>query len=81
MNAPAPLLDGVVVAIGDRRLVGAYALAGVDVRHAPDPGAVRLAWEALAQDVALVVLTADAAAALGGEADRLGAPVTAVIPT
>ncbi len=64
---------GRMAAIGERALVEGYALAGVTVVVAEDPAAVRRAWQALAADVSVVVLTEAAAAALDGPAggDRM----------
>jgi vacuolar-type H+-ATPase subunit F/Vma7 len=58
-----------IVAIGEGALVGGFAFAGVHVEAADEPERARAAWHALPEDVALVILTATARAAL--EADLL----------
>jgi vacuolar-type H+-ATPase subunit F/Vma7 len=69
---------GSVVVIGER--VRGWALAGVTVVEAGDPDAVRAAWDGLGTDVAAVLLTTGAAAALSAQlADRFW-PLVAVIP-
>jgi hypothetical protein len=64
-----------VAVIGERPLVEAFGLAGAHVLAAESAAAVRAAWEALSDDVGLVVLTKAAAAALvasdGPEPDGL----------
>ena len=49
-----------VAALGRWTELAGYPLAGVAVVDARDPEAVRRAWDALADDVALVLLTAEA---------------------
>ncbi|MFF2200388.1 V-type ATP synthase subunit F [Streptomyces sp. NPDC058145] len=73
---------GTVAAIGARTDVGGLALAGVDVLVAEDPDDVRRAWRRLPRTVALVILTAPAAEALGAgvtEPDP-SRPLTVVMP-
>ena len=63
-----------IVVIGERTRVVGFALAGARAFEAERPGAVRAAWEALDDDVEVVVLTPSAAEALGdtaGPAHRL----------
>jgi vacuolar-type H+-ATPase subunit F/Vma7 len=55
---------GSVAVIGDEPLVRGFALAGALVFAAGDAGEVLDAWRALPDDVALVILTEAAAAAL-----------------
>lgn len=81
MNEPAALVEGVIVALGERRCVGAFALAGAQVRPAEDPDQVRQAWDSLGPGVGLVILSAGAAAALGDRIDDVESPLTAVLPT
>lgn len=71
---------GTVRALGDPALLAGYALAGVPV--VPAVGAVQTcrAWDDLADDVALVVLTPAAAALLGDRRTRPGARLSVVIP-
>ena len=64
-----------VAAIGERERVRGFAFAGVHVGAAEDPEAARAAWRALPADVALLILTPAAHAALrasspDGEASR-----------
>lgn len=49
-----------IVALGERRSVEGFALAGVHVVPVADRAAARAAWEQLGADVALVLLTARA---------------------
>lgn len=58
---------GALVALGEAVRVDGFALAGAIVRRAEDPEAVHRAWRSLPDDVAVVVLTPMAAAALAGE--------------
>ncbi|MFE0517121.1 V-type ATP synthase subunit F [Streptomyces sp. NPDC058964] len=73
---------GTVAAIGSRTGVCGLALAGVDVLVAEDPDTVRRTWRTLPGTVGLVILTAQAAEALGGEAMAPGPsrPLTVVMP-
>ncbi|GLX49358.1 hypothetical protein Shyhy01_23080 [Streptomyces hygroscopicus subsp. hygroscopicus] len=73
---------GTVAAIGARVAVGGLALAGVEVRVAEDADAVRRAWRTLPGTVALVVLTPEAADALGTETTvpAPNRPMTVVMP-
>jgi len=60
---------GRVVALGEAVRVEGFALAGATVLVAEVPDAVCRTWESLPDDVAVVLLTTDAAAALAhGEA-------------
>ncbi len=70
------------VAIGHGLRLGGYALAGVEVLHAPDAEAARAAWETLPEDVALLVLDAEAHAALAPRlAEERPALVWTVVPS
>lgn len=53
-----------IVALGGRARVEGFALAGVQVIGAGDEAAVRAAWAALERDVAVLILTSEAQAAL-----------------
>jgi vacuolar-type H+-ATPase subunit F/Vma7 len=53
-----------VVALGSWASLAGWTLAGVAVVEADDADAVRRAWDDLPADVGLVILTADARAAL-----------------
>ena len=68
-----------IAVLGERHRVEGFALAGATVFAAGDAGAVRDAWAALPDDVAVVVLTPAAADAL---ADVVQArPLRVVLPT
>ncbi|MGW2209717.1 V-type ATP synthase subunit F [Streptomyces sp. NPDC001781] len=73
---------GTVAAIGARTGVCGLALAGVGVVVAEDPDAVRRAWRTLPGTVGLVILTAEAADALGDAvtAPAPARPLTVVMP-
>jgi vacuolar-type H+-ATPase subunit F/Vma7 len=53
-----------IAVLGEGILVEPYALAGAFVVVAEEPAAVRTAWDSLPDDVAVVILTPAAAAAL-----------------
>jgi vacuolar-type H+-ATPase subunit F/Vma7 len=57
-------LHGRVAVVGERRRVQGFALAGAVVLPAEDAPGTRAAWRGLSADVAVVVLTPAAAAAL-----------------
>lgn len=54
-----------VVVLGEEVHVRPFALAGAQIRAAEEPAAVRAAWASLKDDVAVVILTPAAEAALG----------------
>ncbi|MCX4092454.1 V-type ATP synthase subunit F [Nocardia sp. alder85J] len=58
---------GGITVIGEPERVSGYGLAGVTVRGASDPDAVRRAWSELDPGTALVILTPAAAAQLSAE--------------
>jgi vacuolar-type H+-ATPase subunit F/Vma7 len=68
-----------VAVVGEQVRVQGFALAGAQVLVAEDAQAVGAAWRALDGDVAVVVLTDRAAAALGDELERRW-PLTVVMP-
>ncbi|MGW3108959.1 hypothetical protein [Streptomyces sp. NPDC001100] len=69
-----------VAAIGERLRIAGLASAGVVLRPAEEPEAVRTAWHGLTPDVELVIVTPTAAEALGeGLVDGQG-PLIAVMP-
>ncbi|HEX7660519.1 MAG TPA: hypothetical protein VF444_13680 [Pseudonocardiaceae bacterium] len=68
-----------VAAIGARSRIQGYALAGVTLVVAEDADAVREAWRTLDRGIGFVILTPDAAEALGAELD-VEWPLTAVMP-
>lgn len=71
---------GGVVAIGEQVRVAGWALAGTGVIDAEDAAAVRRAWHAVGDDVALVILTPAAAGHLAGELADVTWPLVAVMP-
>lgn len=71
---------GRFVVIGETARVTGFALAGASVLCAEGPDDVRLAWTALPDDTAVVVLTDQAAAALGSDVDAEELALIAVMP-
>jgi len=71
---------GRVVVVGESARVDGFALAGAVTLEAGDPEAVRKAWELLPDDTAVVLLTPDAAAALGEVMLAGGDVLTVVMP-
>ena len=69
-----------IAAIGESDRVRGFALAGVSVAAADEPGAARAAWRALPAEVALVILTPAAQAAIGGELAAGGRRLCVVMP-
>jgi vacuolar-type H+-ATPase subunit F/Vma7 len=70
-----------IVAIGEQERLRGFALAGVDVAAAEDFPRVRAAWEALAPEAALVILTPAAHAALeAGTLEPRGERLWVVLP-
>jgi vacuolar-type H+-ATPase subunit F/Vma7 len=69
-----------VAAIGELTRVQGFALAGAVVLVAGDQEAVRAAWSSLDEEVAVVVLTPAAAAALGDEPGARLWPLRVVMP-
>jgi vacuolar-type H+-ATPase subunit F/Vma7 len=67
-------------AIGEQVRVAGYALAGVEVHIAQDADTARAAWEGLAPDVACLLLTPEAHAALAERLDERARVVWTVIP-
>lgn len=70
-----------IAVLGERVRVEGYELAGAMVLPADTPEEVGAAWAALPPEVAVVVLTPDAAACLEGE--QAGGPgvLTVVMPS
>lgn len=69
-----------VAALGPWTELAGYSLAGVEVVDASDPEAVRRAWDGLADDVSVVLLTREARRALPDPllpVDRLWAVIPA----
>ncbi|GAB2856358.1 V-type ATP synthase subunit F [Nocardioides pacificus] len=71
---------GHIAVIGEGTAVAGYALVGAVVVAAEDDQAVQRAWEALPDDVDVVVLTERAAGALGPRRIARTAPLTVVMP-
>jgi vacuolar-type H+-ATPase subunit F/Vma7 len=69
-----------VAVLGEEVVVQGYALAGAVVVVAEDPDTARQAWDALSEDVAVVILTRTAARALGPERVAGLHPLTVVLP-
>jgi vacuolar-type H+-ATPase subunit F/Vma7 len=69
-----------VAAIGARAAVEGFRLAGALVRVAEDADAVREAVAGLPDDVAVLVLTRDAVAALPADGPAADWPLRAVLP-
>jgi vacuolar-type H+-ATPase subunit F/Vma7 len=70
-----------VAAIGERERVRGFAFAGVHVSTAEDPQAVREAWQALPADVAVLILTPAAHAALEVELEGRDQLLRVVMPS
>jgi vacuolar-type H+-ATPase subunit F/Vma7 len=70
---------GAVVVIGEPALVAGYAMAGATTMPARGADEVHRAWESLPSGTTLVILTATAAATLGGRLSGAD-PLTAVMP-
>ncbi len=68
-------------AIGDERRLAGYALAGAEVVPALTEAEVAAAWDGLADDVALLVLTAEARALLGARLEERPEVVWVVVPS
>jgi len=69
-----------VAGLGELSRLEVYRLAGVGVLAAETDDEVRTAWQLLAEDTAVVLLTPRAAAALGSALTEPGAPMTVVVP-
>lgn len=69
-----------IAVIGAGTLVAGYGLAGAVLLAAEDDDAVRAAWDRLPEDVAVVVLTAAAARALGDTPSTSGPLLAVVMP-
>ena len=68
------------MALGEAVRVAGFALAGATVFVAESPDAVCRMWATLPEDVAVVILTSDAAAALPAEAVAPEGVLMAVMP-
>ena len=71
---------GLLVVLGEAARVDGFALGGATVIPVEDPGAVRRAWASLPHDVAVVVLTHQAASALDVDANRRNGVLSVVMP-
>ena len=70
----------VIAALGAPGILAGYELAGARLVPAKSDEDVLQAWEQLPEDTAVVILTADAAAALAGQLDDPAAPLTVALP-
>ena len=70
----------VVAALGAPGILAGYELAGARLIPAKSDEDVRQAWSQLPEDTAVVILTADAAAALAGHLDDPAAPLIVALP-
>ena len=71
---------GLIAVIGAHPSVVGFGLVGALVVEAEGETAVRAAWQALPDDVAVVLLTPDAARALPGETPSRLTPLRVVLP-
>ncbi|MEV0738487.1 hypothetical protein AB0I51_21520 [Streptomyces sp. NPDC050549] len=69
-----------IAAIGEWLRIAGLASAGVVLRPAEEPEAVRTAWHGLAPEVELVIVTPTAAEALGDVLVDGQGPLVAVMP-
>jgi vacuolar-type H+-ATPase subunit F/Vma7 len=72
---------GLFAVIGDAAHVHGFALAGATVLPAEDPDEVVRAWESLSDDTVVVLLTNEAAAALGETRAQQARWLRVVMPT
>jgi vacuolar-type H+-ATPase subunit F/Vma7 len=70
-----------VAALGELARLEVYRLAGVGVLAVESDDEARTAWQALATDIAVVLLTPHAASALGNALTEPGGPMTVVLPS
>lgn len=71
---------GSVAVIGEPALVAGYALAGARVLAATGPDEVQAAWDSLAADIDVVVLTATAAKLINDRSGSAATPLSVVMP-
>lgn len=69
-----------MLALGEPARLAGYALAGVVVVGVGAPDEVRRAWDRLPREVALVLLTPEAAAAVGERREQPDALLSVVLP-
>jgi vacuolar-type H+-ATPase subunit F/Vma7 len=69
-----------LVVLGDPTWVEGFVLAGATVLPATDADGVRAAWDGLPEDAAVLVMTADAAKALGDSLEERPYLLSVVIP-
>jgi hypothetical protein len=69
-----------VAAIGEEARLAGYALAGLELHAAGDDGEARAAWRGLDEEVACVILTPAAHAALALLLDERPRMLWAVVP-
>lgn len=71
---------GTIAAIGDRHRVQPLGIAGVDVHHAASDDEAVAAWQQLRPDVAVLIVTAQAASALASRIDDRRDLLVTVLP-
>jgi vacuolar-type H+-ATPase subunit F/Vma7 len=71
---------GLLVVLGEKARVDGFALGGATVIPAESPDAVRRAWTSLPDDVTVVVLTHQAAGALGNDMTQRADVLSVVMP-
>jgi vacuolar-type H+-ATPase subunit F/Vma7 len=71
---------GLLVVLGEAARVDGFALGGATVIVAESPDAVRRAWTSLPEDVAVVMLSHQAAVALGDDVTRRDGVLSVVMP-
>jgi vacuolar-type H+-ATPase subunit F/Vma7 len=69
-----------IAAIGDEARLAGYALAGVQLHAAADDLSARAAWSALDDEVACVILTPAAQAAIAPLLEQRPRTLCAVVP-
>ena len=70
-----------VAGLGELSRLEVYRLAGVNVFATETDDDVRASWQSLSAEIAVVLLTPNAAAALGSRLTAPGAPMTVVLPS
>lgn len=71
---------GRIAVLGERHRIQALAIAGVEAHHAMTDEEAVLAWQQLSNDVAVLILTRQAAAALAGRLEERRDLLVTVLP-
>jgi len=71
---------GTIAAIGDRHRVQALRIAGVDAHHAATDDEAIAAWQQLPPDISVLIVTAQAAAALAARIEDRRDLLVTVLP-